>query len=258
MLSIAKSTLFICIIISINCLLTSFALACELSVRTYHYPPFAMKNPQGDWYGIDIDSAKVLLDKSNCHYTFVEMPWGRGMMLLKSGKIDMMLSVTKLPHRGPLLHFVGPQRMETMLLVSKQGAMGEISSWQQMKKLKVSLMRQRGTFIGRRFEQLLDENPILKKRIIYLVDNVVNIDMIRKGRATGFIGEKNYLKYEFENNPAYVDLQIHPIIINKTPVYYAFSKASVSEKQIQIITNSYRQLTAVNKTKVIETHYKVH
>ncbi len=233
----------------------SCAQACDLSVRTFAFPPFAMKDQHGHWSGIDIDYTKVLLDESNCNYTFVELPWGRGMELLKMGKIDMMLNVTKTQQRAPYMHFVGPQRMENLLLVSKKDAFPLITKWDQMKTLQVNLMRQRGTFIGHRFEQLLGENLELNKRLIYLTDNVVNIDMIRKGRALGFFAEKAYLKHEFDKNPDYSILQVHPIVINRNPVYYAFSKKSVSAKQLQIITKSYQRLAEQNKIQAVEGQY---
>ncbi|MFT4929145.1 MAG: polar amino acid transport system substrate-binding protein [Phenylobacterium sp.] len=255
MLRFYKSVMFVGIFSCLCCWCLSSAFACELTVRTYPYPPFAMKDQHGQWRGIDIDYTKVLLDESNCRYTFVEIPWGRGIVLLREGKIDMMLNVTKTPRRAPFMHFVGPQRMETLLLVAKKDSLPMISHWSQLKTLEATFMRQRGTFIGERFEQLLTENPTLKNRLIYLANNVVNIDMIRKGRAVGFFSEQAILKHEYAKNPDYSILETHPLVINRAPVFYAFSKASMSAKQIQIIIEGYHRLEATNKLEAVEAQY---
>jgi polar amino acid transport system substrate-binding protein len=237
------------------CLSLSPAFACDLKVRTYEFPPFAIKDQHGHWSGIDIDYTKVLLDESHCRYRFVELPWSRGMKQLQLGQIDMMLNVTQTPQRMSDYYFIGPQRDEVLLLVTKTGSVEKISQWSQMKTLKVNLMRQRGTFIGRRFEQLLTQNPILKQRLIYLSSNVVNIEMIRKGRAVGFFAEASFLKHEFEKNPDYAILEVHPIVINRTPVHYAFSKASMTDKQIKLITEAYHRLVKIGKLQIVEKQY---
>ena len=75
------------------------ANACEMKVRVQAYPPFAMQDPHGGWYGLDLDYAKVLLKQLNCDIKVIDAPWGRGLEMLKTGDIDLMVNVTKNPER---------------------------------------------------------------------------------------------------------------------------------------------------------------
>lgn len=232
--------------------------SCELNVRTYEFAPFALKDVHGHWSGIDIEYTKVLLDHVGCRYHFVEVPWGRGLEMLKSGEIDLMLNVTKTAERANYIHFVGPQRLEILRFVSLKESIAPIAQWDQLWSIKAPLMRQRGTYIGPKFEQMLTEHPEVAKRLIYLPNTVTRIDFLRKGRAVGFFAEQAYLQNEFDKNPDYSILKVHPIIINKAPVYYGFSKASMTKKQIANLHQGYQQLYKLKKIQEVEGHYDLY
>lgn len=232
--------------------------SCELSVRTYQFAPFALKDELGHWHGIDMDYTKVLLDSIGCRYEFVEVPWGRGLEMLKMGQIDLMLNVTKTQEREAFIHFVGPQRLEILKFVSLKDSIPEVSQWDQLASLRGSFMRQRGTFIGPRFEKMLLEHPVIQKRLIYLPTTVARLDFLRKGRAIGFFAEQTFLLNEFDKNPDYGILQMHPIVINQSPVYYGFSKASMTEEQMAKIRKGYSELYKFKKIQAIEGHYEMY
>ena len=148
--------------------------------------------------------------------------------------------------------------METLILVTKKEQLPEITSWQQMALLKVSLMQQRGILMGERFNQLMQDNMTLRKRMIYLNDRTVNFDMIKKGRSIGFFAEKAYVNYEFDKNPDYALLQAHPLEINRTPVFYAFSKASVDEQLMAKLKEGYLRLRESGRIQAVEGMYELY
>ncbi|MCJ8271323.1 MAG: transporter substrate-binding domain-containing protein, partial [Psychrosphaera sp.] len=210
----------------------SFALSaavCELKVRIPNFEPLAMRDDQGNWHGIDVDQAKALLDQAGCSYRFIEMPFARGIHKLQRGELDMMREISKTPERQKTLYFVGPQRLETTHLIIKKGLVKPpITAWQQLKTLDLALLLQRGTYAGERFEQVLIENPQLKKRLVFLGESGFRIDLIKKGRIDGFFAEKLYLQYRLRSNPDYAMVELHPLVISSAPVYFAFSKLSVN------------------------------
>ena len=116
-------------------------------------------------------------------------------------------------------------------------------------------MRQRGTYVGERFEQVLMQNPKLKKQIVLLGNTSVRIDMVKKGRADGFFAERAYLQYRLRTNPEYSMVELHPLVIHSAPVYFAFSKASVSKPLLIKLTKAYQQLAKTSKLQEIEAQF---
>jgi polar amino acid transport system substrate-binding protein len=244
------------VIMSLSLLLACPAMGCDLKVRVTTFEPLVIKHEQGRWSGIDVDHAKALLDLAGCRYTFIEMPFARGLQKLKAGELDLMLEISKTEERQKALHFIGPQRQEVIHLVLKKGLQPPITQWQQLESLGLVLMRQRGTFVGERFEQVLRQNPLMKKRMILLADTGVRLDMLKKGRADGFFVERAYLQYRLRTNPDYAMVELHPLVIHSAPVYFAFSKASVNKILLNKLLVAYQQLVKTSKLKQIEAQYQ--
>lgn len=60
----------------------------KLIVGTKHSPPFAFKNPDGQWTGISIELWKHLSDELNLEYEFREMTLEEMLSALETGEID--------------------------------------------------------------------------------------------------------------------------------------------------------------------------
>ncbi|MFT4929406.1 MAG: polar amino acid transport system substrate-binding protein [Phenylobacterium sp.] len=213
---------YCCYLLILMCLNT-VANSCELTVRTYIFPPLAMKDKDNQWQGMDIETTKALLDMAGCRFSFIDMPWARGLRMVKQGQIDAILNVTKTKERAEYLYFVGPQRYEEVRFVSKKGLFAKVKTWQQLEGLEATLMRQQGTFKGERLAQL-------------------------------FAGMM-YLSNQIRTNPAFAVVEIHPLVINKDPVYFAFSKASMSSEDMKKIYAAYDQLAKAKTLEVITKRY---
>jgi len=233
-------------------LLSQPLYACELSVRILNYPPLGIKDSQGNWTGSDIDYIKALFDKANCSFTIVESPFARGLKLLKMGAVDMTVNITKTKSRQEYLHFLGPQRVERIRLVSRANSIPLISNWQQMASVKATLVQQRGTYFGEKINATFNANNELEQHLVLLSNNDVMIDLIKKKRADGFFVEGSYLAYQLKTNPKFKILDIHPLIINSEFVHYAFSKKSISKEQMKIFTKAYQALVQSNVLQEIE------
>lgn len=230
---------------------------CELVVRTYTFPPLAHKDQDDQWQGMDIDTTKVLLDQAGCRYTFIDMPWARAMRMMKVGQVDMMLNVSKTPERERDFYFVGPQRHEEIRFVTKKGRFPKISHWHQLETLKATLLRQQGTFKGKRLEHVLNNSPILKERLIILPYDDVKIELIAKDRADGFFAEIMYLANQLATNPAFSIVEIHPLVIYKAPVYFAFSREGMSIENMKKINAAHEHLVKTGALKAIVKRYSV-
>lgn len=231
------------------------AKGCDLKLRTFVFPPLAMKDSNNNWIGTDLDYTKALLDKVGCRFNIVITPWGRGIEMLKQGRVDLMLNVSWNAERAKRFHYVGPHRTEIIRLVSKKGSLPLIHSWRQLETIDATLMRQRGSDFGEQFNNMLVKNPNLKSKLIELANNEVRLNMIRKGRATGFFADSAYIEYQIKTNPEYAILEMHPLIIRSNPVYFAFSKKSLDEDLMKKINKAFAELAKTDTLKTIDNKY---
>lgn len=230
-------------------------LACELKVRLYPFPPFAMLQENGSWQGMDVDYSMALLSRVGCQARFVAAPWARGLTMLKDGELDMMLNLSDISERSDYIHLIGPQRIETLRLVSRKGAFGMIASWQDMQQLEAVLLQQRGTYLGQGMEEVLRHNQALRRALVPMVLDMRRIDMIIKGHADGFFMETSHLAYQLAQDPAYQLIDIHPLEIYSEPVYFGVSKKSVSPPLTLKLQEAYQQMVEAGELQKIENRY---
>jgi len=209
-------------------------------MRSHVFPPLAVKN-NNIWSGIDINYGRALIEAAGCQLKITEAPWARGIELLKAGKLDLMVNVTKNPEREKYFHFIGPQRIENIVLVSKKSSLSQIYSWKQLETLDAVIMRQRGSYFGEKFENTLNNNTKLKEKLKELASNENRIKLINTRRIDAFLVDELFINAQPKKTRDL--LEIHPLIISSNPVYYAFSKASVDENQIKKLQAAFEQLS---------------
>jgi polar amino acid transport system substrate-binding protein len=235
--------------------LNASAYGCALKVRTYEFPPMATQDALGNWTGMDIDYIDALLNKAGCSYTLVDMHWARAIRMIKEGELDLMLNVSKTKQRRTSMHFIGPQRIEEIRFVSKKGLLPVINHWQQFAALQATLIRQRGTYMGERLKRTLNRNPLLNSRVVTLPSSEVKLELIEMGRADGFFAQNVYLAHQLKTNPAFSVVEVQPLVIHQAPVYFAFSKTSMSGADILRIRSAYLQLSQTSQLEEIIQRY---
>jgi polar amino acid transport system substrate-binding protein len=232
------------------------ANACEMKFRVQAYPPFAMQGSQGGWHGLDLDYANALLKQANCDIKTIHAPWGRGLELLKTGGIDLMVNVSKNPEREKHFHFVGPQRLENIRLLGKKGAGEPIDSWAKLAAAKGTFMRQIGSYFGERFELTMGKGSAFAGQLVELPNNQIRLALLERGRVSGFFSEDIYANYVRSKMEKPGELYKHPLVIHSNPVYYAFSKASVDEKQIKHLRKAFKVLSQTEHFKKLNSSKK--
>jgi polar amino acid transport system substrate-binding protein len=102
-------------------------------------------------------------------------------------------------------------------------------------------MLQRGSYFGAKFEDLIDNNIILKRKLRELADNNIGIKLLKTGRVDALVVDEIFI----DNLPKEIKdlLDIHPLIVNSDPIYYAFSKANSDEARIEKMQKAFNQLS---------------
>ena len=227
----------------------NIASACDISVRLEQYSAQSVRYGER-WQGLDVELAKLLLEEAQCQYSFIELPWARSLKLLKSGDIDMMLTVSRTKQREEYIHFIGPQRDETLVFVSNS-SLPDVTHITQLFTLPKPLVIQTGSYHGQAFEQEFKRHKQSTEKYVYVTDNHIKQDLLKSGRTSGYIEAK--LNFLYEDKAA--GFKMHPLIINQEPVYFAFSKKSISKQVLAKIEASYHKLASSGKFKDILRKY---
>jgi len=193
------------------------------------------------WTGLDIKYGSALVENAGCTLTTIEAPWARGLKMLKTGEVDLMLNMSKNKLREQYYHFIGPLRIERIRMVSKKNSLSLIHSWEQLKRLDAILVLQRGSYFGKKFEGILDNNIKLKTKLRELADNDIGIKFLNTGRVDALVVDEIFI----DNLPKEIKnlLDIHPLIINSDPIYYAFSKVNFDNVRIKKLQEAFNQLS---------------
>lgn len=236
-------------------LLVSPAWACKLTVRFELYPPQAYLDENNQWQGMDVDFAKVLLNEAGCQYTFVKVPWGRAMGMLEKGELDMMLSVSRNPERQKFAHFIGPQREESIVLISKASDPITEEKFNNLKTWDKPIAIQQGAYYGEKFAKMRANDTQAHAHFIIIPNNDIKLSLLHKGRVSGIIDEKLNILYQIQQNPEFSNIVVYPLVIHVNKVYYAFSRASVDATTIARLQKAFDTLQHNNRLLPIERRY---
>ena len=222
------------IIFFITCLfcISQNAVGCELSVRFERFSVDSKNAHLPRWHGLDADFAKLLLDSAECRYQFMDLPWARAMDSLKAGALGLMLSVSKTTEREQYFYFIGPQRIETIVLAMDKDNVYDIKQLSDLVNLPKPIAVHRTAYYGDAFQALLDNHP---EHFITVVDNAVKLELLARNKISGFLEEKGNLIYQHQMNPKFAHIYIDDFVINSDPVYFAFSRKALSQIQLDKI-----------------------
>jgi len=245
----------VCLLFLIFLSLDVYAQACQLSVRIYPYQPLSYQTAEHRWQGLNIDFINELLPKINCSSKYIAIPFARSIKMLREGKVDVMLNVTKTPEREKYFSFIGPMRFETILLVTHRAMNTKISTLEDILNIKGEIGLRRGTYIGENFEQLMKNELGFSKKIVTISNTKQMITMFNKRKIVGFFEEELHFHYQKKNNLDYKDLVIQPVEVATEPVYIAFSKKSVPENLLAQLSVVNHQLINNGTYQKIIIHY---
>lgn len=229
-------------IIAFFTLLSFHVFSCDLLVRVEDYAAQSHRDENQQWQGIDIELTKTLLAQAGCRHRFVPIPWGRALVMLENGELDMMLSVSKTEVREKFAAFVGPQRVERIRVVSKANPSVILKNFADILNTQLPLGIQEGAFYGAKFSRFMREVKSPEQYFFKVPNNDTKLSLLIKGRIFGFLEEQLNVEYEIKHQLAPKDVFIHPLVINEAPVYFAFSKKSVSPEHLKQIKKAFEAL----------------
>ncbi|RZQ52615.1 hypothetical protein C1E23_13220 [Pseudoalteromonas phenolica] len=178
---------------------------------------------------MDIELTKTLLNQAGCTYKF----WGRALKMLETGSLDMMMSVSKTTERSKYIHFIGPQGIEQILVVSKASPKIILNRFEDIKSTPLPIGVQEGAFYGSDFTKFVSSLSNPDAYFFKVPNNDLKPFLLMKDRTFRFLEEKLNIDYEIRHPLALKDVYIQPpLITNKVTGYFALNIESLSHQTI--------------------------
>lgn len=217
--------------------------------------PYQFHNGQNELTGLDIDAFKLIADKANMSISFVELPWQRHLLYIKSGEIDIAFGASYTDERAETAYFSIPYRKELVNLFVKKGTSNSI----KLNKLSDLIGStyligiENGYYYGKKYEEL-KTNPDFISRINSVIDIEQNVNMLMKGHIDGFLADPMSMqsfvkKYKFEDA-----FEIHPLPIYQGDIFIMLSKKTMNHTDLININNAIRSLQASGELKKVINH----
>jgi polar amino acid transport system substrate-binding protein len=197
-----------------------------MKVQVNEFPPYSYFQDQA-WQGSRVVLSQRLAAKLNCQIEYLDVPFGRALLLIEQGKLDFIFNLTKTEARNKTMLFLAPHQLEVLVL----GVLKSYPEWLQLQSLaellqfpgRIALTT--GSYLGPVMENVR-VSPEYADKFIDVADRRAKNELVLKGRAQAVIEERDYLQYAIENFPDYQNLVITPLILSESPVYLAFSRKS--------------------------------
>lgn len=227
---------------------------CVVNLRVNDSPPTYFKDSNGNWTGFVVEQGTAVITEAGCKVEYRKAPWGRALILLEEGKIDLMGIMSVTEERKKFAHFIGPHYFETMRLVTAKNSNFHIEKHEDLKNLPQKIILERKAYYGEEMVRLVKDESFAKK--IEWTSKVgftpPVIEKVTLGRVSGFIsyvtpGALKNLKHE---------VKYHPFVINADPVYFGVSKKSVGPLILKRLRDAVERLKASGEFEKILKKYE--
>lgn len=219
--------------------------ACDktLSVAVSDYPPYVYQDVHGQWSGLDIDLLRAVFAAAGCSYRFAQQVAPRRVLdIINRGQTDVMLAATETEPRRALNRFGPPYRMESVALVGLAGQIDQyrdVDSLDNLLQRHVRLLVPSAGWYGADYERA---QPALRAAGLAVEFTYLGqgIRMLVAGRAPLMMADPTAIQTAARVEG--VAVEVLPYVLLSAPVHMMFSKASVSEHDVQQLSAATQQL----------------
>lgn len=211
----------------------------EFSVGWELWYPYQYHNEQNKLTGVDIELFKLITENVGMSVSYVELPWQRHLMYIKSGTVDIAFGASYTKERAEGAYYSMPYRKELVQLFVKKGMTQSIELTQLSDLIgsKYLIGIENGYYYGKEYEQL-KTNPEFLSRINSVLDIEQNVKMLMKGHIDGFLADPMSMqsfveKYKFQD-----EFEVHPLPIYQGDIFIMLSKKTCSQDDLDKINDA--------------------
>ncbi|RED53540.1 amino acid ABC transporter substrate-binding protein (PAAT family) [Aestuariispira insulae] len=217
----------------------------KITIAWSEWAPYQFQNDTGEPAGIDIDFIRAILDQAGCQYDFRKMPWKRVLVEVKAGSVDLALGASKTAERETFARFSNPYRREYMVLFMRHNdiPLRPLSSLNEITRhssMKIGVLR--GSWYGAEFDRLQKNDAVFQRQLHLNSDYILLFKWLAIGRMDVVVND-------LYNGLSLIRLLakeqvigVHPLIVNDNYVHFMLSRASLSQKDLDLINATDAQL----------------
>jgi polar amino acid transport system substrate-binding protein len=213
----------------------------RMSAETDFPPHLIQQNTQ--WTGLSVELMQHLAAAVDCQLVFINSPWLRALQLSEQGDLDVLSHLSYSEQRKQHYAFIGPHHIEAIYLVGDPDKLpvattlaalaGDIDYG--------SIATLHGAYYGETFSELSTQ-PGFARQLVSISSIQDKLALLRAGRVNAILEDISVLHYWQQHQ--YPDAERYqPLLkVYESPVYFGFSKASLSAEKLQQLADAWQQL----------------
>ena len=215
----------------------------EFSVGWELWYPYQFHNENNKLTGVDIEAFNLISKKAEMSISYVEIPWQRHLMYIKSGMIDVAFGASYTKEREQTAYFSIPYRKESVNLFVRKGQTQSVKL-KELSDLTDSdylIGVENGYFYGKEYQKLKTV-PGFISRINSVLDIEQNVKMLMKGHIDGFLADPMSMKSFVEKYKFQDEFEVHPLPIYQGDIFIMLSKKTFSNSDLVSINQAITEL----------------
>jgi len=215
----------------------------EFSVGWELWYPYQFHNEHNELTGVDIEAFNLISKKAEMSISYVELPWQRHLMYIKSGMIDVAFGASYTKEREQTAYFSIPYRKESVNLFVRKGQTQSVKL-KELSDLTDSdylIGVENGYFYGKEYQKLKTV-PGFISRINSVLDIEQNVKMLMKGHIDGFLADPMSMKSFVEKYKFQDEFEVHPLPIYQGDIFIMLSKKTFSNSDLVSINQAITEL----------------
>lgn len=211
----------------------------EFTVGWELWYPYQFHNSNNELTGIDIKIFNLIAKKAQMPISYVELPWQRHLMYIKSGVIDIAFGASYTKEREKTAYFSIPYRKESVSLFVNKGMAQTI----KLKKLKDLINSEyligveNGYYYGEEYLKL-KKNPAFMARVHGVLDIEQNVKMLLKGHLDGFLSDPITMQFFIEKYELEDKFEAHSLPIYQSGVHIMLSKKTFNKSDLDKVNKA--------------------
>jgi len=214
------------------------------------YPPYEWMEGKA-FKGIHIDLITKAANNLGIEFSIINLPWSRGLILLKQGKLAALTFMSKNPERNEFALFLPGNVLSTtnqLLFRLKENYKFSFSG--DLNSLKDSSVGvQRGFSYGEQF----DSSNLFTRHYLKKYSQV--LDMVLLERLNFGLVNKLELLYLFRGSNKLQKIEFEAEPINQSDVYLAFSRKAGTNKIAKLFADKINHLKENGYYQQLVQHY---
>lgn len=210
-------------------------------VVSNEFPPYHHRDERGQWQGIVVDLAEMMIEEAGCRMELINVPWKRALEMLSKGEVTILPHITAMPEREPVMYYVGPMALEQIVFVSEKKYAQQVREPRDLLHFPALIGKNYGTEYTDTIE-LLTSHSALNARIVPTISDENKIEMLQLNRLGGIFEELAVAEYFFHEGV--LDPERYQICLRfeSNPVYFGVSRAVVDEAGISALRVAWRTM----------------